>query len=618
MTGLYQSYFENITAALQLVKPQITPDMSEEQIISTIRHCAERLFQIHRENDGILNEILFSKTAQTLTEEEAGQLLELADALFNYNRSPDVGIAYYIHKLLYSYAQLKGDVDLIVQELYYQGITLMYLNVHTPDRGTNLFVEQIGAFFRGGASYLDRYEELKNSKTRSCVVRCLGNVKYGLKSFQGDNSGKTHQIRSGWEDYQRCFEQAMEVINAPYYRQMNPEIPWDVFAYSMHYDRTQFLSSLRSKEEPEIVKAVLESAEYVYHHREQSVREKEKAVGARTRYVYTAARYHARLIPIQELVRELLDMCESADLHDFSGDNIWVLLSTPEYLIHYAQDLPREELEKIQPRLGRALDKQKEYLFLLPRNEYAVQVSRSLQIVANYISSRDPQFNHRALDYILACHAPTFVHSKIIALLARRFCARMAETAPELLAGTFGIETVDNSPENLEKLLDMTYHTGLYHDLGKCMLLTYVGQYTRRLLDEEFSCIKLHTIFGCDLLVTMGMEQMSNAAYYHHCAYDGSGGYPEVSRMCPASVRRVVDIITVVDCLDAGTDNIGRSYAASKTYEQLVEELRRGKGHRYAPEVVELLDDPDFYRETEKFLTDSRIQVYLDAYRSKQ
>lgn len=110
------------------------------------------------------------------------------------------------------------------------------------------------------------------------------------------------------------------------------------------------------------------------------------------------------------------------------------------------------------------------------------------------------------------------------------------------------------------------------------------------------------------------MEDVSNIAFYHHRSFNGVGGYPDCQEECPAFAQRIVDIITVVDALDAGTDNVGRSYAAAKTYEQLVEELRAGRGTRYAPEVVALLDDPDFLQETRQCLLDSRRQAYLGAY----
>ena len=95
-----QRYIDNLTAAHGLLKPRLEPDMTEEESLQAIRDNAVRLYEIHQENNGILNEMLFSKKADTLTEEEASELSELADALFHFNRSLDTGIAYRIHRLL--------------------------------------------------------------------------------------------------------------------------------------------------------------------------------------------------------------------------------------------------------------------------------------------------------------------------------------------------------------------------------------------------------------------------------------------------------------------------------------------------------------------------------------
>lgn len=592
-----------------MVKPQVTPDMPEEQIIETIRSGAERLFRIHQENDKILQEILFSKTAETLTIQEAESLSRLAEKLFSYNRSPDTGIAYRIHKLLYEYGECHQDRRLMIQELYNKGITLLYMNVADSRGGVGLFDDEISECFRKGASYLERYEELEDSRTKGYAIRCLGNIKQVLRMGKGNE--KERPAEEFWREYMECFDKTMKVLQSPQYRRMDPEIPWDNFIYTMHYDRTRFLSNLRDGEcGPAIAEGVMESAEYVYRHQKQLAKTKNRGIGMRTRYVYAAARYHAGSGTAEELVDVLFEMSETADLNDFSGDTIWVMLYTPEYLMHYSKELPEEKRPEALPRVRAAVDRQKEYLFRLPRNEYAIQVSKIFQAIVGYVANEDPDFCGRMLDYILACHPPTFVHSKVVALLARRFCGEMARVRPELLKGVFGFEEAGN----LDGLLEMAYQSGLRHDLGKCMLLNYIGLYSRRLLDEEFACIKQHAAFGCELLKMAGMEEMADVAYYHHRSYDGTGGYPRHEGECPDSIRPMVDIITVVDSLDAGTDDVGRSYAAAKSFEQLVEELRAGKGTRYAPAVVELLDDPAFYEGTKEFLARSRREVYAEVY----
>ncbi|MBP3519752.1 MAG: hypothetical protein J6J87_00225 [Oscillospiraceae bacterium] len=609
MDSIYQTYLDNLTHAFQLSKPQIQEGMTQDEIIGVIRSSAEGLFRIHQENDRILKEILFSREAKDLTLEEVDNLKELADALFNYNRSADMGIAHYIHRLLYEYAKEQQDIDLEVRELYHMAITLLYMNVSHSASGTDMFTQQVGQYFGAGAAYLDRYEELENPETRSYILRCLGNMKFSLKSK--GNASSLEELRDDWNAYMAVFDRAMGIFQSPHYREKDPDIPWDHFIYTMHYDRVKYLSSLRSHPDPDIAQAVMESADYVYRHQEQIARAKEKNVGVRTQYVYDAARYHAGLLPISTLTGTLLHICESADLHNFSGDNIWAVLNCPLYLFHYSTLLPEPEQEKLAPRLEKIRQNQREFLFLLPKNEYASQVAQALQAIATYIPENDQGFSLRILDYILACHAPTFVHSTMVALLSRRVCQQLLEKAPECLDGVFGFA---RATEHRDELMEQTFRCGLYHDLGKCMLLNYVGLYSRRLLDEEFACIKLHTTLGCSLLTLLNMSDISEVAHYHHCTFDGTGGYPAHVTACPDRVRPIVDIITVVDCLDAGTDNVGRSYAAAKTYGQIISELRQGKGTRYAPYIVELFDDPAFFQEMEQLIQSTRLRVYLDAY----
>ena len=56
--------------ACALVKPQLEEGMTDGQILRAVHRCAEELFRLHQENDSILREVLFSKTPESLTEEE--------------------------------------------------------------------------------------------------------------------------------------------------------------------------------------------------------------------------------------------------------------------------------------------------------------------------------------------------------------------------------------------------------------------------------------------------------------------------------------------------------------------------------------------------------------------
>lgn len=85
--------------------------------------------------------------------------------------------------------------------------------------------------------------------------------------------------------------------------------------------------------------------------------------------------------------------------------------------------MEEEERIALQPRLEQLYEQQRRYLFLLPQNEYANQVSNCVRVIALSGSSQDTRFYRQILDYILACHPPTYVHSMVVARLARSFAA---------------------------------------------------------------------------------------------------------------------------------------------------------------------------------------------------
>ena len=87
---------------------------------------------------------------------------------------------------------------------------------------------------------------------------------------------------------------------------------------------------------------------------------------------------------------------------------------------------------------------------------------------------------------------------------------------------------------------------------------------------------------------------LAPAALYHHCYYNGKGGYPNDVPSCPPEIKGIVDALSVADSLDAATDNIGRCYNLAKPFRTLLEELRAQSGTRYAPNVVALFEDERF------------------------
>ncbi len=275
----------------------------------------------------------------------------------------------------------------------------------------------------------------------------------------------------------------------------------------------------------------------------------------------------------------------------------------------YLEQYDGIESEETRACILRCCEKrdEKEYLYIFPRESDRQREKAD-------ISREREALREHLLDVIAEYHPPTYVHSLMVAWLGEKLCKRMVHVSPEKLVGTEDLPDADAVLKAEDMLCRSVYEGGLCHDIGKSRVLNYIGLYGRQLLDEEFACVKLHTVLGSALLKDAGYKRLARIALHHHQWVDQKGGYPYPCDTCPEDIRMLVEIVAVADSIDAATDNIGRSYASAKHFDELVEELRAGAGSRYSADVVHLLDDEDFYKEMERELVSRRQKTYCDVY----
>lgn len=627
MNGKYSQYYSNYQMINRCSRPKFHADMSKTEILSSIHSGAEQVAELKAWNDRFLNEFIYRRKPEDISPEEKEELMELADVLFQNGRGLDAGVAYRIHGLLDAYAIAHQDTDLHIRELYYQGLVLNSFHLCRANLGINLQGETIHHYFSEGASYLKDYERIPSEATRAFILRCLGNRKYGCPAIKGDNTWQLpHEMAFGYPSYMKIFNEAMAVFQSEKYQKMNPALPWDTYRYAMHFDRTVYLQVARKQEfrqkEPElyqeIVKGVLESAEYVYRHQEQIAKLKHQTVGVRTQYVYAAARYHAGQLSVAELLDIILSCAENADETDYSASGIVSNFSLSVYAKAYFDSSPEETRQVIRLRVQASLDRAYRYLINYPSDSSIdPRLARTMAELTQERVTKEKDFRAYMMNYLLVCHAPTCVHSRVVAILAKAMMEQLIRVQPAVLVGVLGTTSVEEVIRRGEELALRAYRCGLYHDIGKSDVINYITIYGRRLLDEEFEAIQYHPVMGHNILKSYDdLWVESEVALRHHLFYDGKGGYPKNCSPCPSAVKKLVDLVTVADSMDAATDNIGRSYAASKAFSTLLQEFRAGSGTRYCPEVVALFDSGEFSAELERTLVRNRQEIYYSVYSS--
>lgn len=125
---------------------------------------------------------------------------------------------------------------------------------------------------------------------------------------------------------------------------------------------------------------------------------------------------------------------------------------------------------------------------------------------------------------------------------------------------------------------------GMMHDIGKIGVPDTVLNKPGRLSGIEFELIQSHTTVGSDILKNVTTIQgVEPAARHHHERYDGNG-YPDhlSGEDIPINAR----IIGVADAYDAM--NSDRIYRKALPKEKIREELIKGKGSQFDPNLIDI------------------------------
>ncbi len=152
------------------------------------------------------------------------------------------------------------------------------------------------------------------------------------------------------------------------------------------------------------------------------------------------------------------------------------------------------------------------------------------------------------------------------------------------------------------------YLSSMLHDIGKVGVPDNILLKPGRLTKEEWETMKMHTIWGWEILneadTELGEQSFltlaSIIALHHHEKYDGTG-YPKQLKgeNIPLSAR----ITTVGDVYDALTTK--RPYKEPWPHEKAVEEFRAQKGKHFDPILVDIfLGIEDKFRKIKEKLSD--------------
>ena len=156
------------------------------------------------------------------------------------------------------------------------------------------------------------------------------------------------------------------------------------------------------------------------------------------------------------------------------------------------------------------------------------------------------------------------------------------------------------------EIIEQIEKTAPLHDIGKVGVPDNILMKPGKLTQEEFREMQKHTRIGHNALSYADPRLESNAflrlaremAFTHHEKWDGTG-YPQGLK--GADIPLAGRLMAVADVYDAITSP--RIYKAAQSHDVAVEEIKRGSGTAFEPEIVEIFlhYEKDFCRIAKEF-----------------
>ncbi|MFQ5862020.1 MAG: diguanylate cyclase [Candidatus Brocadiales bacterium] len=154
-------------------------------------------------------------------------------------------------------------------------------------------------------------------------------------------------------------------------------------------------------------------------------------------------------------------------------------------------------------------------------------------------------------------------------------------------------EELGLAQENIE----IIKNSAVLHDIGKIAIPDSILTKNDNLTEEEYNIVKEHPEQSVKILEGIGFLQKELPIILHHQEWFNGKGYPKglEGTAIPLGAR----ILAICDAYEAMTSK--RPYRKSLTHKAALEEIRKGAGVRFDPELVE-----PFIRAIEKLLATTR------------
>lgn len=585
MRPYQEEYIANLRQVAALVWRGRPDGMGFEEYAAQIRENEARAAQLTRRNMELLRGELFPMLDNLFDagDGELGELEEFSLKLFNGRTELDVGLFCQIRQALLSVARQKNDRAAMIRELYWLGMGRN--NMSSKLVGLELvdvekFINRMRLCFTEAAAYLKFFDVIKDTETRGYIVRSRANISLG-------------QFKAPHEKIRRV-KSTLQILQDKGYQELEPGLPWERFIYLTHQNMASSISYSKERVMTAQDMADIMESVYIVHHRQiREAEEQGKQPPAKTMFSYYAIEYYCGISGLDQLLGQLEELLDAADPEDYSPDGMYAMGSLPAFYSQYLQQYP----ELVPPRreyLQRLYRRTLDYMDASPWDPGEGKLFLCLrQLAYTFVETEGGiPYGEFLQKLLLRFATEVYFHSQAVGEAAKEFCGVILGEDPEFFDDIDFIRAVRDPGEKRRVVEDYAIGCGIFHDVGKISVIELYSRTARQWFEEEEEMARLHVVAGEALLSPRpSTSRYAPAALGHHAWYDGSRGYPDAYRRLECPARQIVDVIGLMDWLEAATNAERRYDGTGESFEDAVKAAIGLEGKRFSPLLTARLRD---------------------------
>lgn len=604
MREYQEKYLKNLRRVYELnAIPAGLPDPREYASERALRF--RELQKLKEENTAMLRRELFPLLDNIITAlpGEIQNLEEFAASMNDRGMYLDLGLCWYLHNAIITYARHWGERDLLIRHLYHGAMSLFYMQEILRRAERTDYCRKMSLLFGEAASYIRQYDQIEDMETRGYIHRAMGNLALAYAGLdEADGRRKLSAIR-----------RSLQILEDPVYHEKSPELPWKLYITKSHQERTTALGLLRAGIiDPQIQHEVMVSAEYVM---DEFSRRPGGLVPLRWRYAYEAAQYHCGVRTMSYLLNWLEGVYMERDEQDYSPEGFYCNMFLPALYASYL-DHSREDLYSKKYVLSFMYRRLEKYVRRMPDHQLSEStLSNLLACLQSFVEYPDGIQEKDFILTLVVCRSPDgYAASYMAAQIARKMVKRALKDCPEALLGALGLNDAESLRAHRGSLEEFVYEACLLHNVGDMAFSNFRRRIGRSLLEEDENLIRCHVYAGAKLLSqSPSTRPYVYAALGHHRFFDGSGGYPAEYHRSEDPNVMLTDLVSAAIHLVRLMDDRGTGPDGSLPLDEALAKLKSESGTRLSPVWCGLLIEME--PELREYLRSGQAEAFQAAFR---